>query len=110
MDLCRFGRCRGDFVTTTLVARMEILSIFIFIIVIYVEVETLVLCKDLIQRFNVASSTMMIRAVYATKIFYYMFYSQDLYIEVGALQYMDLDSKDSTHLTFLSGVCYFTRV
>ena len=60
---------------------------------------------------------MMIRAVYATKIFYYMFYSQDLYIEVGALQYMDLDSNklDSNepepgHLAFLSGVCYFIWV
>ena len=41
-----------------------------------------------------------------------MFYGQDLYIEVGALQYMDLDSNkpesnEPGHLAFLSGVCYF---
>ena len=73
---------------------------FLFIL-INVEVEAPVLYQVVIQRFYMAFSTMTIWAIfYATKIFYYMFYGQDLYIEVGALQYMDLDSNKPGYFGF----------
>ena len=83
-----------------------------------VEVEAPVLYQVVIQRFYMAFSTMTIWAIfYATKIFYYMFYGKDLYIEVGALQYMDLDSTKPGQFGFslrrllfhLSLVCQFAQ-